>query len=197
MPALVIEESGRNRPRSEPAVTTSMLDRLRQLRLELREYAGDQHEHIWLAETAQHIPLVTATAPQNFREAGELLPDGMILEPAEPEYTRAVQRGLNKRAPFTVDKNSVAGALHIETYASQVCGADGSDVYAFVTSNYRDFSVPNRDRRRSVTSAGLVWVICLAAAWQGRCMPALRVPPGTPTPPIRWATGGPVKPVAG
>jgi hypothetical protein len=56
VPALSIEEFDRNRLRSESAVTTSMLDRLRQLRQELREYAGDKHEHIWLTETAQHIP---------------------------------------------------------------------------------------------------------------------------------------------
>jgi hypothetical protein len=104
VPALIIEEFDRNRPRSESAVTTSVLDRLRQLRRELREYAGDTHEHIWLAETAQHIPLVNATAPQNFREIDELLRDGTILEPAEPEYARAIQRGLDKRAPFTSDK---------------------------------------------------------------------------------------------
>jgi hypothetical protein len=55
VPALIIEEFDRNRPRSEAAVTTSVLDRLRQLRRELRENAGDKHEHIWLAETAQHI----------------------------------------------------------------------------------------------------------------------------------------------
>ncbi|HEY3735694.1 MAG TPA: PIN domain-containing protein [Streptosporangiaceae bacterium] len=148
VPALIIEEFNRNRPRSESAVTTSVLDRLRQLRRELREYAGDKHEHVWLAETAQHIPLVNATAPQNFREIDELLRGGTILEPAEPEYTRAIQRGLDKRAPFTSDKNSVADALLIEIYASQIAGASASDVYAFVTSNYRDFSVPNGDRRQ-------------------------------------------------
>jgi hypothetical protein len=148
VPALIIEEFDRNRPRSESAVTTSVLDRFRQLRRELREYAGDQHEHIWLTETAQHIPLVNATAPQNFREIDELLRDGTILEPTELEYTRAVRRGLDKRAPFTSDKNSVADALLIEIYASQIAEAASSDVYAFVTSNYRDFSVPNGDRRQ-------------------------------------------------
>lgn len=148
VPALVIEEFDRNRPRSESAVTTSVLDRLRQLRRELREYAGDRHEHIWLAETAQHIPLVNAMAPQNFREIEELLRSGSILEPVEPEYARAVQRGLGKRAPFTSDKNSVADALLIEIYASQVSGADGSDICVFVTSNHRDFSAPNGDRRQ-------------------------------------------------
>ena len=148
VPALIIEEFDRNRPRSESAVTTSVLERLRQLRRELREYAGDKHEHIWLAETAQHIPLVSATAPQNFREIDELLRDGTILEPAEQEYARAVKRGLDKRAPFTSDKNSVADALLIEIYASQISKADSSDVYAFATSNYRDFSFPNGDRRQ-------------------------------------------------
>jgi hypothetical protein len=87
-------------------------------------------------------------APQNFREIDELLQAGTILEPGEPEYARAVQRGLGKQAPFTSDKNSVADALLIEIYASQVSEAGGSDVYAFVTSNYRDFSVPNGDRRQ-------------------------------------------------
>jgi len=147
VPALVIEEFDRNRPRSESAITTSVLDRLRQLRRELREYAGDKHEHIWLAETAQHIPLVNATAPQNFREVSELLRAGTVLKPAEPEYARAVQRGLDKRAPFTSDKNSVTDALLIESYASQISRASDHDVYAFVTSNYRDFSAPNGDRR--------------------------------------------------
>lgn len=147
VPAVVIEEFDRNRPRSESAVTTSVLDRLRQLRRELREYAGDRHEHIWLAETAQHIPLVNAMAPQNFREIDELLRSGAILEPAAPEYERAVQRGLAKKAPFTADKNSVADALLIEIYASQILEAGSSDVFAFVTSNHRDFSMPNGDHR--------------------------------------------------
>jgi hypothetical protein len=149
VPALIIEEFDRNRSRSESAVTTSVLDRLRQLRRELREYAGEKHEHIWLAETAQHIPLVNATAPQNFREIAELLRDGTVLEPAESEYARSVQRGLDKRAPFTSDKNSVADALLVETYATQISGtASSPDVYVFVTSNYRDFSLPNGDHRQ-------------------------------------------------
>lgn len=148
VPSLVIAEFDRNRPRSEMAVTTSVLDRLRQLRRELREYAGEQHERIWLEETAQHIPLVNAMAPQNFREIEELLRAGTSLEASDAENAKAVQRGLDKRAPFTSDKNSVADALLIEMYASQVSAAESSDVHAFVTSNHRDFSTPNGDRRQ-------------------------------------------------
>jgi PIN domain len=137
VPSLIIEEFDRNRPQSESAVTTSVLDRLRWLRRELREYVGDKHEHVWLAEIAQHILMVNATAPQNFREIDELLRGWTILEPAESEYWRAVQRGLNKQAPFTSDKNSVADALLIEIYTSQLSGVSSPDVYASVASNYQ------------------------------------------------------------
>jgi hypothetical protein len=147
VPSVVIDEFDRNRPRSEMAVTTSILDRLRQLRRELTEYAGDKNEHIWLAETVQHIPLVSARAPQNFREIDELLRGGKILRPSSAECTRAAQRGLDKRAPFTSDKNGVADAVLIEMYSSQVAKAKPGDIYAFVTSNHRDFSIPNGDHR--------------------------------------------------
>lgn len=147
VPPVVIEEFDRNRPRSEAAVTTSVLDRLRQLRRELRDYAGERHEQIWLEETAQHIPLVNAMAPQNHREIDELLRSGTMVQPTDLEYARAVRRGLDRRAPFTAEKNSTADALIIETYASQVALAGTGDVYAFVTSNHKDFSLPNGDHR--------------------------------------------------
>ena len=38
VPAVIIEEFDRNRPRLEAAVTTSIIDRLRQLRRELRAF---------------------------------------------------------------------------------------------------------------------------------------------------------------
>jgi hypothetical protein len=148
VPAVVIEEFDRNRPRLEAAVTTSVLDRLRQLRRELREFAGDQNEHVWLEETRQHIPLVNAMAPQNFREIDELLRNGRILIPTDVEYGRVVKRGLDKKAPFSSDKNSVADALLIELYSSQLEQADSGDAYCFVTSNHRDFSMPNGDHRQ-------------------------------------------------
>jgi hypothetical protein len=147
VPSLVLAEFDRTRPRSEMAVTTSVLDRLKQLRRDLRGYAGEKHEDIWLAETEQHIPLVNAMAPQNFREIHELLRAGAIIEPTETECAKAAQRGLDKRAPFTSNKNSVADALLIEIYSTQISGADSSDVFAFVTSNHQDFSMPNGDHR--------------------------------------------------
>jgi PIN domain len=148
VPPLVIEEFERNRPRSEAAVTKSVLTRLRQLRRELHEFAGEKHEHVWLEETEQHIPLVNAMAPQNFREIAELLSGGTKLKPTNADRARVVQRGLEKKAPFSAGKNSVADALLIEMYATQLKKAAPDDVYCFVTSNHRDFSAPNGDHRQ-------------------------------------------------
>jgi hypothetical protein len=109
VPSLVIEEFDRNLLRSEMAVTTSVLDRLRQLRRELRDYAGEKNEHIWLGETTQHIPLVNATAPQNFREIDALLHDGTIIKPTDQEQVRAAQRGLSTQ-PVVVHPGDVGHA---------------------------------------------------------------------------------------
>ena len=148
VPTLVIEEFDRNRPRLEAAVTASVLDRLRQLRRELREFAGNQSEHVWLEETKQHIPLVNAMTPQNFREIAELLRNGKNLTPTDVQYANVVRRGLDKKAPFCSDKNSVADALLIELYLSHLEQAAPGDVYCFITSNHRDFSTPNGDHRQ-------------------------------------------------
>jgi hypothetical protein len=55
---------------------------------------------------------------------------------------------LDKKAPFTSDKNSVADAVLIELYASQIAQGAADDVYCFATSNHRDFSLPNGDHRQ-------------------------------------------------
>jgi hypothetical protein len=147
VPALVIEEFNRNRPRREDALAKSVVDRLRQFRRDLRSLAGERDEWAVLDELQQQVPLVNTATPQNFREIAELLQTGTTLVPAELEYARVVQRGLEKKAPYHSGKSSVADALLIELYATQVRQRGPGDVYCFVTSNYSDFSIPNGDHR--------------------------------------------------
>lgn len=54
---------------------------------------------------------------QNFSEISELLHRGRRLEPTESEYEKAIQRALEKKAPFHRERNSVADALLIELTA--------------------------------------------------------------------------------
>jgi hypothetical protein len=77
-----------------------------------------------------------------------LLSCGRKLKPTNTDRARVVRRGSEKRAPFCSGKNSVADALLIELYATQLKRADPDDVYCFVTSNHRDFSRPDGDHRQ-------------------------------------------------
>jgi hypothetical protein len=148
VPSLVIEEFERNRPRAEAAVTASVLERFRLLRQDLREYGGDERQQ-WLEEMTHQIPFVSAMTLQNFSEVSELLRRGRSLEPTKSDHERVIRRALEKKAPFHREKNSVADALLIELYNTEVNRKDtAKDQYGFVTSNYQDFSAPNGDRRQ-------------------------------------------------
>lgn len=116
VPSLVIDEFERNRPRAEAAVTANVLERFRLLRRDLHEYGGENRQQ-WLEEMAHQIPLISGMTLQNFFEISELLHRGRRLEPTESEYEKAIQRALEKKAPFHRERNSVADALLIELTA--------------------------------------------------------------------------------
>jgi len=149
VPNVVIDEFERNRPLREPAVTRSVRDQLRQLVADARR-SGANHQHEeWLEAMAYHLPLVSAGVMQNFSEVAELLRNGRSVTPTAEEYARVVQRGLEKKAPLHLNKNSVADALLIELYATLLrSGDENINQYCFATSNHQDFSVVNGDHRQ-------------------------------------------------
>ncbi|WP_297537901.1 PIN domain-containing protein [Amycolatopsis sp.] len=147
VPELVLDEFERNRPRAEAAATTSVLERFRLLRRDLHEYGGDEHRP-WLEDMTRHVPLLSARTLQNFSEIAALLNNGRRIEPTDTEHAGVVRRALDKKAPFHLNKNSVADALLVELYSSTLASGEGSHHYGFATSNYQDFSLPNGDRRQ-------------------------------------------------
>jgi hypothetical protein len=147
VPSIILSEFERNRPRAEAAATDSVRERFRLLKQDLKEY-GDSEAQEWIAEMAHQVPFVSAQALQNFSEISELLGHGKKLEPGAREHGAVIERALEKRAPFHLNKNSIADALLIELFQSAIRDSkDSSDCYVFATSNYQDFSVVNGDRR--------------------------------------------------
>ncbi|MDV7219398.1 PIN domain-containing protein [Streptomyces prunicolor] len=147
VPSLILDEFERNRPRAEAATSNSVRERFRLLRQDLQDY-GDDEAQQWIAEMAHQIPHVSARSLQNFSEISDLLRGGTALQPSDTEYTAVVRRGLEKKAPLHLEKNSVADALLIEQYASAVRVGGKQNQYVFATSNYTDFSAPKNDRRQ-------------------------------------------------
>ncbi|MEV4942211.1 PIN domain-containing protein [Streptomyces zaomyceticus] len=145
-PPLVIAEFDRNRPRAEEAVSNSIRDRFKALQKDIQDYA-DSYAGEWVSEMVHQIPYVSERSLQNFAEISQILRAGTVVEPSHQHYEAVVRRGLDKKAPLHLNKNSVADALLIELYASEV-SKSSSVVNVFATSNYQDFSVPNGDRRQ-------------------------------------------------
>jgi hypothetical protein len=147
VPSLILDEFDRNRPRAEAATSTSVRERFRVLRQDLQDY-GDDEAQRWIAEMAHQIPYVSARSLQNFSEISDLLRVGTQLPSGDAEHAAVVRRGLEKRAPLHLDKNSVADALLVEQYATALGAGSVEDQYVFATANYIDFSVPKGDRRQ-------------------------------------------------
>lgn len=149
VPELATAEFDRSRPRAENAVTAKVRERFRLLRDDLNAYVSDDRRREWLEELTHHIPLLSGMTLRNFAEIAELLQAGKKLTPTSADYKRVVRRGLDKKAPLHLHKNSVADATLIELYASAVRKSNaGADQYWFVTSNHQDFSTQNGDRRQ-------------------------------------------------
>lgn len=147
-PSLILNEFERNRPRVEESVSVSIRDRFKAIRQDLQEY-GDTQGGEWIEEMEHLIPHVSSRSLQNFSEISTLLQSAARVEPDQSHFEAVVRRGLDKKAPLHLNKNSVADALLIELYATIARAAvDGVDQCVFATSNYQDFSVPNGDRRK-------------------------------------------------
>jgi PIN domain len=147
VPTVVVDEFERNRPRTDQAVTTAVLDRLRQARMDLHENGGNTRSS-WLDDLTPQPPLVSSATLRNFSDISDLLRDGTRLEPSEEEFEAVVRRGLAKRAPFHHKTNASADALIIELYGAAVRDPEHrDDVHCLATSNHLDFSASEGDRR--------------------------------------------------
>ncbi len=101
-----------------------------------------------LDDVDHKIPLVGGAATQALDRIEKLLTGEPARVLSEGAQLRAAQRALDHRAPFHRDRNSMADALLIETYAECLDAQDSKGVrFAFVTHNKSDFSVPNGNHK--------------------------------------------------
>jgi len=150
VPGVVVDEFERNRGRIEASMTANVAERMRLIRRDFADYGStESQEAIDAIESLAHqVPLIGAMTTRNFDEILELLRCGRRIEPTDNHQRAVVQRGLDKRAPFHRSRNSVADALLIEMYGSEVATANlRADPHGFVTSNSDDFSTVAGDHR--------------------------------------------------
>jgi len=97
-----------------------------------------------LDDVDHKIPIIGGAALDTLDRIEKLLASSPVIKASNAVMVNAAQRAIQKRPPFHHDKNSMADAILLETYAECLREKKASGVrFAFVTHNKRDFSMEN------------------------------------------------------
>jgi hypothetical protein len=152
VPRVVLDEFRRNRQRIIAESTKSLSAHFRLVKDAVGKIGGDRRRMrvvlSHLDDVSHKMPIVGGTAAATLDRIEKLLTASPSIAPTDEAKLRAAQRAIEKRAPFHRDRNSMADALIIETYAECVRGmTPPGSRFAFVTHNKNDFSVVNGNQK--------------------------------------------------
>ncbi len=149
---VVLDEFRRNRHRIITESTKSLSSHFRLVKDAVGKIGGNKRRMrvvlSHLDDVNHKIPIVGGAAANMLDRIEKLLTTSPSIEPTDAVKPVTAQRAIDKRAPFHRDRNSMADALIIETYAEcvQAKAASGTR-FAFVTHNKSDFSVVNGNEK--------------------------------------------------
>ncbi len=151
VPRVVLDEFQRNRGRIEKESAKSLTSHIRLVKDAVGKIGGDKRRTrtilSHLDDVGLKAPIVGGAAVQALDQIEKLLTSSLIVETSEAVRLRAGQRAIEKRAPFHHDKNAMADAVIIETYADCLRASTPGLRFAFVTHNTNDFSLENRNQK--------------------------------------------------
>lgn len=148
VPRVVLDEFRRNRERIAKESAKSLATHFRLVKDAVERLGGNKRKTrvvlSHLDDVGHKIPIVGGTAVGTLDRIEKLLAGSPIIETSEAVKLGAAQRALDGKAPFHRNKNAIADAILIETYAAclREKAASGRR-FAFVTHNKSDFSAEN------------------------------------------------------
>src|SRR5712692_4143531 len=152
VPRIVLDEFRRNRERIAKESAKSLSAHFRLVKDAVGKIGGDKRRMravlSHLDDVDHKIPIVGGAAVDILDRIENLLTTSPIIEPCEAVRLHAAQRAIERKAPFHRDKNAMADAILVETYAECVRDKTASGVrFAFVTHNKSDFSIENGNHK--------------------------------------------------
>jgi len=152
VPRVMLDEFRRNRERVAKESARSLSAHFRLVKEAVGKVAGDKRKTrvvlSHLDDVNHKIPILGGAAAGTLDRIEKLLTASLIIEPSEAVKLYAAQRALDRKAPFHRDKNAMADAILIETYAACLRDKAASGVrFAFVTHNKSDFSIEDGNHR--------------------------------------------------
>jgi len=151
VPRIVIDEFARNKEKIIKESNRSLSQVFKRVKDVVDKFGDPKKKQVALEQLNDvdyKIPLLAEGATNSISRIENLLNDAKIIETTDEVKLRAVQRAIEKKAPFHRLKNSINDAIIIETYADCLRDESSSGYrFAFVTHNKHDFSIPNGDER--------------------------------------------------
>ena len=169
---LVAEEYERNKEDVANKTAKRLSQEFKQVKAVVSEFADDKKAETIevLNDINARLPLLTDANYVTIHRVEKLIESAEKINISERSKIAAVQRGLDKKAPFHISKNSVADAVIIEQFyefSQSVCAT--TDSCFFITHNHNDFSAkdhrqPHSDFSNIFNSSSVCYFNNLASA---------------------------------
>lgn len=155
---LVVEEYERNKEDVANKTAKRLSQEFKQVKAVVSEFADDKQAETIdvLNDINARLPLLTDANYVTIHRVEKLIESAKKISISERSKVAAVQRGLDKRAPFHISKNSVADAVIIEQFYEFSQGVDSESACCFfITHNHNDFSA--KDHRQPHSDFGNIF----------------------------------------
>ena len=149
IPDLVITEFSRNKKDVADKTRKRLSYEFKQVRNAVSEFGGEQKEQAIevLNEVNSRLPLLSEANYATISRVEKLIETSLQIKVSDNAKIAAVERGIDKKAPFHISKNSMVDAVIIEQFSEFVFGNQSEDnFFFFVTHNHNDFS--SKDHRK-------------------------------------------------
>ena len=149
VPDLVIAEYERNKEDVANKTTKRLSQEFKQVKAVVSEFAGENQASTLevLDDINARLPLLTDANYVTINRVEKLIDSANKVSISERSKIASVQRALDKKAPFHINKNSVADAVIIEQFSEFSDGLPlDTDSCFFITHNHNDFSA--KDHRK-------------------------------------------------
>lgn len=148
LPRIVVEEFARNKARIVEESARSLSSTLKRVKDVIDRFGDPRKKRAVLRElndVDHRLPTLGSAAAHTVNQIEDLFSRIPVTEVTDAVKLRAVQRAMDRRAPFHRQRNGINDAILIEMYADLMApGASPPRTrFAFVTHNTKDFSHPS------------------------------------------------------
>lgn len=151
VPDIIISEFNRNRERVVNDAGKSLSSHFDKVKEMIKTHGGKDNQDLIISQLDDlnhKISTLGESIFSSMQRIDKLFAESAIIQITDDIKLRAVQRAIDKKAPFHLSKNSIGDAIIIECYANFKLINDSQPFhFMFVTHNKNDFSLRSGNQK--------------------------------------------------